>query len=675
MAGRIPQPFIDELLDRTDIVEVVSARVPLRKSGKNYSACCPFHEEKTPSFTVSPDKQFYYCFGCRASGNAVGFVMEFDRIDFPAAVEQLAQLASMEVPREETQESRFDQQRKALFGVLEQANEFYQAQLHQHAGSASAVAYLKQRGLSGDISRRFGIGFAPPGWDNLLKQLGIDAQRIEQLTLAGLLVDRPEENKRYDRFRHRIMFPIRDARGRVIGFGGRVLGDDTPKYLNSPETPVYHKGRELYGLYEANQAMSDLTHLLVVEGYMDVIVLAQHGIENAVATLGTALTPEHLEKIFRHTTDVVFCFDGDNAGRSAARRALDVCLPAMTDGRSARFLFLPQGEDPDTLVRHLGKSEFSRLVDNAMPLVEFLLQTAGDGIDLESLDGKARLSQKALPLIQRLPNGVFQELVYQELARRTGIARTTLQALLNPPSAEPEPHEYESLATPAPDIYGAEPGEHDAGGWPDSDDYWQSLAPASSQQPTGPHRSASSAPATDRATHRATDRKGRRPDKPSTSGRPPLTVRLSLAETLIALLLNHPELAQHVPSAAELRDDFALLELDDIELLIDLVQLLQKHPDYSLNHILGYWHGVYGSEKGERLSAIAATDLLHAVAERNDIEEVEGCLQRLRQHARKDRLRQLQHKLQQGSWAQLSDTDRQELRELMLELGNPRGHA
>ena len=671
MAGRIPQPFIDELLDRTDIVEVVSARVPLRKSGKNYSACCPFHEEKTPSFTVSPDKQFYYCFGCRASGNAVGFVMEFDRIEFPAAVEQLAQLASMEVPREETRESRFDQQRKALFGVLEQANEFYQTQLHQHAGSVSAVGYLKQRGLTGDISRRFGIGFAPPGWDNLLKKLGIDAQRIELLTLAGLLVDRPEENKRYDRFRHRIIFPIRDVRGRVIGFGGRVLGDDTPKYLNSPETPVYHKGRELYGLYEANQALPDLPHLLVVEGYMDVIVLAQHGIENAVATLGTALTPEHLEKIFRHTTDVVFCFDGDNAGRSAARRALEVCLPAMNDGRSARFLFLPQGEDPDTLVQHLGQSEFARLVDEAMPLVEFLLATAGEGINLESLDGKARLSQKAVPMIQRLPTGVFQELVYQELARRTGIARSTLQTLLAPPPPETAPDDYEAFAHQAPKGHGLEPvnslepidslepingprSDEYEPGWLNSGDDWQPDTPS-----TSPQRQARTA----------------RTDQSAPAARPRPTVRLSLAQTLIALLLNHPKLAQQVPSAAQLRSDFATLELDDVELLIDLVELLHKHPDYSLNHILGYWHGVYGSEKGERLSAIAATDLLHVATERNDIEELEGCLQRLRHRARKERLLQLQHTLQQGSWAQLSDADRQELRELMLELGNPRGRA
>ncbi len=653
MAGRIPQPFIDELLDRTDIVEVVSARVPLRKNGKNYSACCPFHDEKTPSFTVSPDKQFYYCFGCRASGNAVGFVMEFDRIEFPAAVEQLAQLASMEVPREETRESRFDQQRKALLGVLEQANDFYQAQLHQHAASTSAVGYLKQRGLTGDISRRFGIGFAPPGWDNLLKKLGIDAQRIELLTLAGLLVDRPEENKRYDRFRHRIMFPIRDVRGRVIGFGGRVLGDDTPKYLNSPETPVYHKGRELYGLYEANQALPDLPHLLVVEGYMDVIVLAQHGIENAVATLGTALTPEHLEKIFRHTSDVVFCFDGDNAGRSAARRALEVCLPAMNDGRSARFLFLPQGEDPDTLVRHLGKDEFARLVDNAMPLVEFLLATAGEGIDLESLDGKARLSQKAVPMIQRLPKGVFQELVYQELARRTGIARSTLQTLLAPPPSETEPDDYETFANRSHDAHGPDASGYEAD-WLSSGDDWQPDAP-----PTAPQRAARKA----------------RPDEPATAARVRPTVRLSLAQTLIALLLNHPELAQRVPSAAQLRSDLAILELEDVDLLVDLVELLHKHPDYSLNHILGYWHGWYGSDKGERLSAIAATDLLHVATERNDIEELEGCLERLRHRARKERLLQLQHTLQQSSWAQLSDADRQELRDLMRELGNPRGRA
>lgn len=640
MAGRIPQAFIDELLDRTDLVEVVSARVQLRKTGKNYSACCPFHEEKTPSFTVSPDKQFYYCFGCRASGNAIGFVMEHDRLEFPIAVEHLAKLAGMEVPQDETRESRFDQQRKALYALLEQASDFYQIQLRQHAGAETAARYLRERGLSGEISRRFGIGFAPPGWDNLLKHLGIDDHRIELLNLAGLLVDRPEENKRYDRFRHRIVFPIRDARGRVIGFGGRVLGDDKPKYLNSPETPVFHKGRELYGLYEANQALPHLPRLLVVEGYMDVIALAQHDIANAVATLGTAITPEHLEKIFRHSSEVVFCFDGDNAGRSAARRALEVCLPAMTDGRSARFLFLPQGEDPDTLVRRLGTAEFNRLVDNAMPLPDFLLQAAGEGIDLGSLDGKARLSQKAAPLIHRMPKGIFQELVFQELARHTGVARGTLETLLSPPQPTAEPVMEPNTAEPP---------------------HWSSEPPPDYDE----QARYDEAPVTARTW--------RHPQSGSTpAARPRPTVRLPLEQSLIALLLNHPQLVQTLPPAKELREEFGALDLSDVRLFTDLVELLHKNPGYSLNHILGYWHGVHGSEKGERLSAIAASELLHEAGERDDAREFEDCLERLRYRTRRARLGQLQDKLRQSSLAQLSATEKAELQALMRELGTVR---
>ena len=311
MAGLIPQTFIDDLLDRVDIVDVVNTRVQLKKAGKNYKACCPFHEEKSPSFTVAQDKQFYYCFGCGVGGNALGFVMEFDRLDFLPAVEMLAKNAGLEIPREAAPDRAVSKQKDSLYSMLTEADRFFRQQLRANKAAGSAVDYLKGRGLSGKIAAQFGVGYAPPGWDNLLKASGTDPQKIKLLDESGMIIVKPEEKKQYDRFRHRIMFPIRDQRGRTIGFGGRVLDDSTPKYLNSPETPVFHKGRELYGLYEARQALKEIPHLIMVEGYMDVIALAQYGIHNAVATLGTALTESHLQKLFRYTSELVFCFDGD----------------------------------------------------------------------------------------------------------------------------------------------------------------------------------------------------------------------------------------------------------------------------------------------------------------------------------------------------------------------------
>ena len=343
MAGLIPQSFIDDLLNRSDIVDVVSSRIQLKKAGKNYSACCPFHKEKTPSFSVSPDKQFYYCFGCGAGGNALGFVMDHDQLDFPEAVEELAKRAGMDVPREESGRPRAPRQAvdSPLYTLLEAAAEHYRQALRNHPQRRYAVDYLKGRGLSGEIARDFGLGFAPPGWDNLFKQLGTDALQQKAMIDAGLLIENADSGKRYDRFRDRIMFPIRDSRGRVIAFGGRVLGDDKPKYLNSPETPVFHKGQELYGLFEARKFNRDLDEIMVVEGYMDVIALAQQGLRNAVATLGTATSEEHLKRLFRLVPSVLFCFDGDAAGRNAAWRALESTLPSLQDGRRARFLFLP----------------------------------------------------------------------------------------------------------------------------------------------------------------------------------------------------------------------------------------------------------------------------------------------------------------------------------------------
>ncbi len=416
MAGRIPSSFIDDLLNRVDIVDLVNQRIPLKKAGKDYQACCPFHDEKTPSFTVSRDKQFYHCFGCSAHGSAIGFLMDYDNMSFVEAIEELAHQAGVEVPREGGQNTGPDC--RPLYAVLEQAAHYYTTQLRSHPQAHRAITYLKQRGLSGEIAKDFNIGYAPPGWDNLIKQQGKDTQALKQLREGGMTLE--SENRCYDRFRDRIMFPIRDHRGRTVGFGGRILGDEKPKYLNSPETPIFHKSRELYGLHEAHKALQKITRLLVVEGYMDVVALAQFGIRYAVATLGTATTPDHLERIFRTTPEVIFCFDGDRAGRDAGWKALNTALPLIREGREARFLFLPDGEDPDTLVRKEGKSAFEQRIQNATPLSQFLFDKLSEQVDMSSLDGRARLNELAKPLIAKLPHGTFKEMMDEHLNKLVG---------------------------------------------------------------------------------------------------------------------------------------------------------------------------------------------------------------------------------------------------------------
>ncbi|MEQ9510892.1 MAG: DNA primase, partial [Alloalcanivorax xenomutans] len=399
MAGLIPEHFIQDLLARIDIVPLIDARVPLKKTGRNYSACCPFHQEKTPSFTVSPDKQFYYCFGCGASGDALRFVMEYDHLSFPEAVEQLAGRAGVDIPREEHHDSREEKARRSrlqtLYDLLARAERYYRQQLKSAPDRQKAVAYLKGRGLSGEIAAQYGLGFAPPGFDNLMTGLSLDQAGLEQALTAGLLVRREDTGRVYDKFRDRIQFPIRDARGRTIGFGGRVLGDGKPKYLNSPETPVFHKGRELYGLWEWRRSRDRSDRLYVVEGYMDVIALAQHGVPNVVATLGTATSPEHCQTLFRQVNEVVFCFDGDNAGRRAAWRALESALPSLDDGKQARFLFLPDGEDPDTLVRAQGPETRQALTEKAVPLSSALFGRQSERLDRNTEDGRARRARLA----------------------------------------------------------------------------------------------------------------------------------------------------------------------------------------------------------------------------------------------------------------------------------------
>ncbi len=423
MAGLIPQPFIDELIARSDIVDVIGSRLDLKKAGANYQALCPFHSEKTPSFTVSPSKQFYHCFGCGANGTALRFLMEYDRLEFPEAVEVLARQLGMEIPREARPREAHDS--GDLYDALAEADKLYRNWLRRHPQRQRAIDYLRGRGLSGEIAADYGIGFAPPGWDNLLKSLEHLAGPLHK---SGMLISR-DNGGQYDRFRDRIMFPIRDRRGRVIAFGGRVLDNGEPKYLNSPETPVFHKGRELYGLHECLQAQRKPADILVVEGYMDVVALAQHGFRNAVATLGTATSTQHVERLFQTTTDVVFCFDGDRAGRQAAWRALESALPAMRDRRQARFLFLPDGEDPDTLVRH-SRDAFVELLGDALPLSEFLFRELAGESDLKSMDGRARIAETAAPLIARIPPGVFRDLMIDELSSLAKVDRAHVEAVM-----------------------------------------------------------------------------------------------------------------------------------------------------------------------------------------------------------------------------------------------------
>lgn len=436
MPGRIPQSFIDELLTRTDIVDIIDNRVPLKKAGAEYKACCPFHEEKTPSFTVSPNKQFYHCFGCGAHGTSIGFLLEFEHMEFVEAIEYLAARAGLEVPREGDGEPRKKEEKTGdILGVLEQSAAFYQQQLRQHADSDEATKYLKQRGLTGEIAVRFGLGYAPAGWDNLLRKLG-DGRRRQDLLLKAGLITRKADDRHYDRFRNRIMFPIQDHRGRVVGFGGRAIGDDEPKYLNSPETPVFHKGSELYGLYGARGTIKAAGKSLVVEGYMDVVALSQFEIDYSVATLGTATTRTQLERLFRHTDEVVFCFDGDRAGREAAWRAMDTALPSLHHGRQVTFMFLPQGEDPDSIVRAEGKSGIETRIAAAMPLPDYLLQQLSEQADLSRIDGRARYVELAKPMLQKIPDGAFRELMFGRVAQLARMDRDALDRTLPGPTGQ-----------------------------------------------------------------------------------------------------------------------------------------------------------------------------------------------------------------------------------------------
>ena len=431
----IPQSFIQGLLNRVDIVDVIERHVPLKKAGANYIACCPFHGEKTPSFTVSPAKQFYHCFGCGAHGSAVGFMMEYIGMDFVEAINDLASRVGMQVPVQENKEnygvsgfrgSGEDKESSSqnLFEVMSTVTRFYRDQLKC---SERGINYLKKRGLTGETAARFGIGYSPAGWQNLAE---IFPDYESPLLVKTGMVNENEEKKRYDRFRDRIMFPILNLKGKVVGFGGRVIEKNEPKYLNSPETPLFEKGQELYNLFAARKAIRNAEKVLVVEGYMDVVVLSQYGIEYAVATLGTATTSHHVQKLFRQTDNIIFCFDGDDAGRKAAWRALENSLAQFVDGKNIGFLFLPDGEDPDSYVQKFGKDSFEELISQALPLSVFLFQGLSEGISLQTSEGRTRLVENAKPLLAQVAAPILSLMLIKRLAELSGINQDKLESLL-----------------------------------------------------------------------------------------------------------------------------------------------------------------------------------------------------------------------------------------------------
>ena len=613
--ARLPQAFIDQVLDRTDIVDVVDRRVKLKKAGKNYSACCPFHQEKTPSFSVNPEKQFYYCFGCGAGGNALGFLMDYERMEFREAIESLAQAAGMEMPAEEADATPQIDHQKALYESMEKATRLYESLLRKHPTRGRVVDYLKQRGLSGEIARDFRLGFAPEGWDNLMSTLSSE-EDIEHALTAGLLIEN-DSGRKYDRFRDRVIFPIVNQRGKVIAMGGRVLGDGKPKYLNSPETPLFSKSHELYGLHHIRKFAKNLSRIVVVEGYMDVIALAQFGIHYAVATLGTSVGKPHLEMLFRRVDQVVFCFDGDEAGRKAAFRGMEAALPMMEDGRQVKFLFLPEGEDPDSVVRNKGSQHLEHLFDNADPLETFLFDQMAQEIDLETMDGKARLSKLVSPYINLIPDGVFKTLLFKALATRTDMDVESLRRLREIEKAAAA--DYDT----APD---KEPGDK------------QSEADAPFDYPEGYEPL---------------------PDSENHYGAP------THLEPQSAVLLRALGLVVLKPSSASAITDELLPEQGGMlsNLLHDLVKQVRESPDLSTAALLGYW---MGTDEGELLSEAAAKEVIDD--EQHISEHLMAILNKLSRDRHVTLLRKRAATLKSVAYTDLSNEQKRELIALTTEI-------
>ena len=623
MAGLIPNDFIEQLLDRTDILEVIGNRIELKKKGKDHWACCPFHGEKSPSFSVNPSKQFYYCFGCGESGTALKFLQEYDKMNFVEAIEELARGAGVEVPREEVsaKAKQKQQQRRSLHDLLGSCSEYFAHQLYQHADSKPVQRYVLDRGLTEEVVRTFQIGFAPEGWNNLSQHFR-NEQTDRELLTTGMLTQN-DKGRVYDRFRNRLMFPIRDIRGRVIAFGGRVMSaDEQPKYLNSPETPVFHKGQELYGLYEARKAVKNFDNIIIVEGYMDVVALAQHGVKNAVATLGTATSPTHIQRLFKLTTEIIFCFDGDAAGKRAAIRALTNTLPELKDGLQARFLFLPDGEDPDSLVRKEGFEGFMFRAKQAQSLPDFLFQHLQTQADISRLDGKARLVSIARGWIEKVPEGIFRQLLLGELSSLVGLPTEQIIANFEPvaPKIEPASESQES-SNPA----------H----WP---------IPVDAAYDMG------SAPA------------------PRSGGRTgALVVKIGYIHRALAWLIRFPQLALDIDIERIRR----LPPQNDRLLLISVIELLQKAPKDNLYYAFDYLcqHGLR-----ETLSPIATSDYLWLEAANEDHkdeqafgrQELEKIINGLTQRSPDDEYETLK-KRALALDPSLTDAEKQRYRELLKQ--------
>lgn len=646
MAGRIPQNFIDDLISRLDIIDVVSARTRLKKAGKNYSACCPFHNEKTPSFTVSPDKQFYYCFGCGATGSAVKFVMEFDGLDFPDAVEKLAGDLNIEVPREGLNQQNREPQHRELYALTQKAADFFELQLRTSSAKGKAVEYLKDRGLSGKAAKFFSIGYAPPGWDNLQNALApgekndsTNNKTIKQLISCGMTIEK-EDGRTYDRFRDRVMFPIRNVKGQVIAFGGRVLGDEKPKYLNSPETPIFHKGQELYGLYEARRIRQKLTRMIIVEGYMDVVALAEYGIHYAVATLGTATSEHHIRRLFKVVPEIIFCFDGDKAGRTAAQRAMETVLPALQDGLQARFLFLPDGEDPDTIVRKEGKESFEKRLDNSKHLPEFLFDNVKEQVDFDTLDGKARFGQIAAPLISRLPTGMLKELMQQQLSQETGIKQEILAKLLPTDTEKPNQHraaanrsqsnESEHNPHSSAENRTSVNHEYDPALYSNDEEHDVDVSDFIDSHQQGSHQQDSQKP----ALHVST-----KEDKQLAA----------LTQKALTLLVKFPESAQRIEPLEGFEP-----EDENERLLCEILKKLKQNPQSSSVGLLILWTG---TPYAALLKDIANTKL--EIPEGVDpSDDIQGILERLHHRALRREWQNLQHKVKTESINKLTSDEK-----------------
>ena len=540
--GRIPQTFIDELIARADIAEIIGARVPLKKQGREFKACCPFHGEKTPSFWVSPEKQFYHCFGCGAHGTVLGFLMNYDRMSFPEAIEDLAGRLGLEVPREGGVDNSVKRVDDSAYDLMEKVARYYAEQLMRDERVRTYAT--TKRGLTKETIERFGIGYAPNSWNDVLRRFGGNEAAVKQLAEMGLVIERDrgqvrEGERHYDRFRDRLMFPIRDARGRTIAFGGRIIDQGEPKYLNSPETALFHKGRELYGLWETRQSRAPFKRLVVVEGYMDTVRLHQYGITYAVATLGTATTPEHLKRIFRLVSEVVFAFDGDRAGRGAAWRALQHALPEAREGREMRFLFLPEGHDPDSLVGEEGREAFEARLAKAEPLSEYFVRALSEEVDLSHADGRARFAEAARPLVAKLPQGVYHELLLARVAEAIKFSPEKLEAIWNA---------------------GTKPGAPPAGSAAGSGSYSSTVK--------YPHEAERN-----RAFSRAHAGSGRG----------------SLMRQAVGALLRYPAIAQSVSDPE--RAGLDRIDEAGVELLRELLDNLHAQPAQSSGQVIQRWEG------------------------------------------------------------------------------------